>query len=1636
MAKQTTKPKDNSQNFIEKPILGIEQNYQNEDNPSNVCTFALNAILENDSGKITLSRENSNLLKQTFISTIDGTNYQVVGFIYGDNNIVYYFLSNGTNSEIGYTDENNNYHSVVNFDDLNFNIQNQISGVYRLRLGCEKTIYWTEQGGTAPIRYFNFNKEEYFKNDDGSWNLNSFNLFYSYSIPQFDNIEVIDSGMIYSGSYNVNIQLLDENLNGTPWLQSTNPMPVYISKPSLPYSNIQGSSNYETDILGGTITHAGKSIKVEVSNLDTSFSYYRLALIEASSFNKTVSKIYVSNPIPITQLNYIFSGNPSDTLTENTSEEDLKKRFTPFTASHLEQHENRLIASDLKGKQYNFCNFQKYASKIASGYFVGTANAKDVNSLGNPKNPKTSFIQMAYHGFEVYAFGIVYVFPDFETPAYHIPGRPMNKYWDFDTNTVVDTAGENSPMLWNGGEVKPFTEAESEVDYNASVEKVQKWEIRDTSARISGDWGKMAYFENKEFTYLPKESCDEDDYWGVDFDGVKLEDTHIRHHRFPSRRTEPQVTLNGTYVEKESLNIKITYKDGYSSSSVPCCGDSSSSCITDDIHIYVTYDKDTIAETYTSPDFDITEIDSDDGYSLYNIDESENGPNAFDNIVISVIDCEGNDITFEFDTEYTITEIESDNTSHVLNTLGIQFTNIEYPHEDIIGHYIVVAERDDFNRTILDSGFAKGISSMNTSFMKYAFFSYIVHPISESTRYLLGFFPSFYFKNAVLKADYIRLDSYYSYTVMKRITKEYEVKEDGQRNAQIHSRVLRANALTPTTEGIYEVLSQKELNALSYDDSYIATFRTINHSLTNKVLLNQVNNPFPGEGTLTLPYVSLCVNRQIHTDLFNITYYRTHPNLVTTLNEPVPETYKHQTYGGDTYVTDFQYNNTLLYHTKANGWKMILLIAAAVVAAALTLATCGGLGAVAAGVIASLAAIVGASSAAVAIASVTIVLAAAIGANTERIKNYRDNFKNHLLNDTLQQGDYGDIANQGVDITGVKERDVYLMEGIFDTYIDSEINTSLRQDLTGVLNSGEKGSVYRGEEYYDYARKKILIFDDEDSTDKNQYWYNDGIVAPEIYHINPDYMRKNFQSVYFSLPFTYDCCSDCLESFEGRTAYSEQSFQEELVDHYRIFLPNNYRDIEGGSGRIKNIFKKSNKLYLHTSQFIWEQPASTQMQNTSDLVTYLGTGEFFSLPPQKILDDQNSVFGTEHKWSLTKSKYGYLYVSEIEKRIYLFQEQPVPISLKGVKDWSEEEIPLILNQQWLELFNTKYPLNDNPYNPLGIGFISTFDNKYNRYLITKKDYKILAENTHIEDVIYEDGIFKFIFEENIYEIGDLVYSNGIFYKITLIHTFSEEGPSIYFCTLEQVSFEDVEYFENRSWTISYSVTGETWVSWHSYTPNIYISNNSTFFSILNKPIAELYEHNIKYDYCNFYGEMKPFITEVVFNNPLQDFTWEHINLYVRSIKQDSVNRIFKDEPYEFFNKVIFYNDYQTTGLKNITTKKIDYDSNFMRQQIIDVTQEIKISKEEGIWHINDIRNYLIDDSEALFTKDWTKIETEYPIDKIVNDNIIDHNKTWQELEMLRGKYLTMRLIYDGTTENRNKQLMFNYTYPYNIVSYR
>jgi hypothetical protein len=122
--------------------------------------------------------------------------------------------------------------------------------------------------------------------------------------------------------------------------------------------------------------------------------------------------------------------------------------------------------------------------------------------------------------------------------------------------------------------------------------------------------------------------------------------------------------------------------------------------------------------------------------------------------------------------------------------------------------------------------------------------------------------------------------------------------------------------------------------------------------------------------------------------------------------------------------------------------------------------------------------------------------------------------------------------------------------------------------------------------------------------------------------------------------------------------------------------------------------------------------------------------------------------------------------------------------------------------------------------------------------------------------------------------------------------------------------------DTEAFTLSYSFIANRWRSYHSYLPNVYVTNDNRFFAIDNSETQiNLYEHNTG-AYLQFYGNDKSnfqvdFVVSSQGNNNIPD------NLSVRSMCIDeTLNRFIHQR---FFNTIRAYNDKMNTDFIEIIT---------------------------------------------------------------------------------------------------------------------
>lgn len=214
-------------------------------------------------------------------------------------------------------------------------------------------------------------------------------------------------------------------------------------------------------------------------------------------------------------------------------------------------------------------------------------------------------------------------------------------------------------------------------------------------------------------------------------------------------------------------------------------------------------------------------------------------------------------------------------------------------------------------------------------------------------------------------------------------------------------------------------------------------------------------------------------------------------------------------------------------------------------------------------------------------------------------------------------------------------------------------------------------------------------------------------------------------------------------------------------------------------------------------------------------------------------------------------------------------------------------------------------------------------------------------------------------------------------------------------SFKQLDYKDRDLFEDRSFTVSYDPIGENWISYHSYTPSIYIQHPTDYLKFENAL-------NIMKSNSDEYQSDMPFILEVVFNEePLFTKVFDSISFNVESEYQGQTDN-------DFFDELYVYNEHQCSGKIILQTTGLN----------------INLTKKEKDWHIHkllDMSTNII--PKTLFSKDWDDTKTEYPIDKVINSSAIDSSKDWWLRGRFRDKYFVARFQYNNL---QNKKILCNF----------
>lgn len=525
---------------------------------------------------------------------------------------------------------------------------------------------------------------------------------------------------------------------------------------------------------------------------------------------------------------------------------------------------------------------------------------------------------------------------------------------------------------------------------------------------------------------------------------------------------------------------------------------------------------------------------------------------------------------------------------------------------------------------------------------------------------------------------------------------------------------------------------------------------------------------------------------------------------------------------------------------------------------------------------------------------------------------------------------------------------IYLFAyGIVNFFVESQVNVDLRQAYNNLEG-----------DYFPHVGGDV--------PDK---WLQEAYVPiayDNTYTYNKTFSKHNEENVFTTLPVDFNPNETCTYSFPNRVIYSEK--QQDVVNYkknnWRIFRPAAVYDFPLNYGRLTAIDG------IETRQLLVRFENRAQLYNalltasTSVSDVYLGQQIFNSnVPPIDYASTNQGYTGSQHKF-LLQTEFGHVFVDAKRGDIFLIGGQNVnDISNEGCKIFLTNNLPFQIQEA--------FPNFDVDNNFKGVGLHGTYDNKYNRIIITKLDFRPLDSS------IQYDGS-KFILEG------------------------------------QEISLQDPAYFCDVSFTISYSFISKSWISFHSYLPNYYIGAISKFYTGRNDLGTGWAHNSIETTYNNYYGSIEPYIIETPYAYKYQDEILQSIKDYSKVNKMTNA-QTFVQTNNVFFNKAIVYNDQQCSGVLNLVPKPANNLSAYLGYPKYNVdSRDILFVKSDNFYNYNGFWDIVKDYEQGVWLPDCTP-NTE---NKVLNDSNLDYaNRSFKKYP-IRGKDCRIRHILDNRSDVR------------------
>ena len=530
---------------------------------------------------------------------------------------------------------------------------------------------------------------------------------------------------------------------------------------------------------------------------------------------------------------------------------------------------------------------------------------------------------------------------------------------------------------------------------------------------------------------------------------------------------------------------------------------------------------------------------------------------------------------------------------------------------------------------------------------------------------------------------------------------------------------------------------------------------------------------------------------------------------------------------------------------------------------------------------------------------------------------------------------------------------------------------------------------------------------------------------------NDNYSADNDIRPAFPLPLR-----DVLQSdFPTRTHRSAKHDTTSIIDNYRIFLANQFKDLPKNRGDLWKLSSFNNLLYFHMEESLYAAQGKQSMQMKDGSEAFVGSGDIFQQDPNELVQTEGGFGGTQSQYASLTTRYGYFFVDRLSRKIFMMKDSLLEISNIGMETWFTENLTFTL-----EKYGFTGGCNiDNPIK--GMGFHAIYDPKFKRILLTKREF------TPTEYFIDSWNANAFSGPCTGYPNGKIRFST----TKCLYQQYGVKKDGSCGWTDIPMSCKGLgkTYFNCSGWTISYYPELGVWGGFHDYVPYIYFNTSTEFYSLTDQYTtpawvsgtpasshvgttfgnAGIWKHNSKNVHGILYQENEasqytnadwlttinyhPFEFEFIHNEyKAADVLLSAFNYTSEVFNQDNISVLEHG-----FTNYFIYNTLQMSGEYEleylINTRRIG--NNWKVNKFRDMAA---LATNTNSYYMSTNPNVIGGVNTGTVTTSSTENMFDYNgMFKTINVNYLNLSKNWNLQRKFIDKWVGIRLIYDNISNN-------------------